>query len=154
MALVGRGCVGVLDAVREYFSVTGTGFNGSAFAVERMPGAIWCPNARMNLTENMLRHALRPQCADTVAIRSITEDDRVRSLTWRQLHSQVAALARTLSALGVQPGERVAAVLSNIPEAIIGLWATASLGATWTINSPELSVTAKLDRLVSWSRWC
>jgi acetoacetyl-CoA synthetase len=108
----------------------------------------------MNLTENMLRHALRPQCADTVAIRSITEDNRVRSLTWRQLHSQVASLARAPSALGVQPGERVAAVLSNIPEAIIGLWASASLGATWTINSPELSVTAKLDRLVSWSRWC
>jgi len=42
-------------AVREYFSVTGTRFNGSAFAVERMPGAIWYPNARMNLTENMLR---------------------------------------------------------------------------------------------------
>ena len=126
---------------------TGTGFNGPALAVERMPGAILYPNARMNFTENMLRHALRPQRADIVAIRSITEDNRVRSLTWRQLHSQVASLARALSALGVQPGERVAAVLPNIPEAIIGLLATASLGAIWTINSPELSVTATLDRL-------
>ena len=70
-----------------------------------------------------------------------------RSLTWHQLHNQVASLARALSALGVQPGERVAAVLPNIPEAIIGLLATASLGAIWTINSPELSVTATLDRL-------
>lgn len=138
---------GFWDAVREYFGVIGTGFNGPALAVERMPGTIWYPSARMNFTENVLRQAITPQCADRVAICSITEDNRVRSLTWRQLHSQVASLARALSALGVQPGERVAAVLPNIPEAIIGLLATASLGAIWTINSPELSVTATLDRL-------
>ena len=126
---------------------TGTGFNAPALAVERMPGAIWYPNAGMNFTENTLRQALTPQCADTVAIRSITEDNRVRSLTWHQPHNQVASLARALSAIGVQPGERVAAVLPNIPEAIVGLLATASLGAIWTINSPELSVTATLDRL-------
>jgi acetoacetyl-CoA synthetase len=66
------------DAVREYFSVTGTGFNGSAFAVERISGAIWYPNARMNLTENMLRHTLRRQCARTTA--------QVRSSTCAQRH--------------------------------------------------------------------
>jgi acetoacetyl-CoA synthetase len=138
---------GFWDAVREYFGVAGTGFNGPALAFERMPGAVWYPSARMNFAENMLLHALTPACADMVAIRSITEDNLVRSLTWRQLHSQVASLATALRALGVQPGERVAAVLPNIPEAIVGLLATASLGAIWTINSPELSVTATLDRL-------
>ena len=51
---------GFWDAVREYFGVIGTGFNGPALAVERMPGAIWYPNARMNFAENMLRHALTP----------------------------------------------------------------------------------------------
>jgi acetoacetyl-CoA synthetase len=138
---------GFWDAVREYSGVIGTGFNSPALDTERMPGAIWYPNAHMNFGENLLQHALTPACADTAAIRSITEDNRVRSMTWRQLHSQVASLATALRALGVQPGERVAAVLPNIPEAIIGLLATASLGAIWTINSPELSVTATLDRL-------
>jgi acetoacetyl-CoA synthetase len=138
---------GFWDAVREYSGVIGTGFNGPALGTERMPGATWYPNAHMNFGENLLQHALNPACADTAAIRSITEDNRVRSMTWRQLHSQVASLATALRALGVQPGERVAAVLPNIPEAIVGLLATASLGAIWTINSPELSVTATLDRL-------
>jgi acetoacetyl-CoA synthetase len=138
---------GFWDAVREYFGVIGTGFDGPALAVERMPGAIWYPSAHINFGENMLQHALSGARADIVAIRSITEDNRVRSLTWRQLHSQVASLATALRALGVQPGERVAAVLPNIPEAIVGLLATASLGAIWTINSPELSVTATLGRL-------
>jgi acetoacetyl-CoA synthetase len=138
---------GFWDAVREYSGVIGTGFNGPALGTERMPGATWYPNAHMNFGENLLQHALTPACADTAAIRSITEDNRVRSMTWRQLHSQVASLATALRALGVQPGERVAAVLPNIPEAIVGLLATASLGAIWTINSPELSVTATLDRL-------
>lgn len=138
---------GFWDAVGEYSGVIGTGFNGPALDTERMPGAIWYPNAHMNFGENLLQHALTPACADTAAIRSITEDNRVRSMTWRQLHSQVASLATALRALGVQPGERVAAVLPNIPEAIVGLLATASLGAIWTINSPELSVTATLDRL-------
>jgi acetoacetyl-CoA synthetase len=137
---------GFWDAVREYSGVIGTGFNGPALGTERMPGATWYPNAHMNFGENLLQHALTPAC-DTAAIRSITEDNRVRSMTWRQLHSQVASLATALRALGVQPGERVAAVLPNIPEAIVGLLATASLGAIWTINSPELSVTATLDRL-------
>jgi acetoacetyl-CoA synthetase len=138
---------GFWDAVREYSGVIGTGFNGPALGTERMPGATWYPNAHMNFGENLLQHALTPACADTAAIRSITEDNRVRSMTWRQLHSQVVSLATALRALGVQPGERVAALLPNIPEAIIGLLATASLGAIWTINSPELSVTATLDRL-------
>jgi acetoacetyl-CoA synthetase len=138
---------GFWDAIREYFAVIGTGFDGSALAVERMPGASWYPHARLNFAENLLRHALTPQCANTVAIRTITEDNRVRSMTWRELHSQVASLAARLRALGVRPGERVAAVLPNVAEAIVGLLATASLGAIWTINSPELSTTATLDRL-------
>ncbi|MDQ0691237.1 acetoacetate--CoA ligase [Arthrobacter sp. W4I7] len=138
---------GFWDSVREYFNVLGEGLEGPALAEERMPGAVWYPNAKLNFAENVLRHALNPELADSTAILTIKEDDSVRELTWRQLQSQVSSLAAHLKRLGIRSGDRVAAVLPNVPEAIIGLLATAAIGAVWTINSPDLSAAATLERL-------
>ncbi|MEV4900996.1 acetoacetate--CoA ligase [Citricoccus sp. NPDC055426] len=136
------------DTVREYFGILGDGFDGPALAEEKMPGAVWYPRARLNFAENVLRHALDPDLADTPAIVDVDEDGSRRDITWTQLSGRVGALARHLRDVGVQPGDRVAAVLPNIPEAIVGLLASASIGAVWTINSPDLSAQATLDRLV------
>lgn len=135
------------DAVREYFGILGEGFEGPALADERMPGASWYPDARLNFTENLLRHGQDPQLRDAPAILDVGEDGSRREISWARLTGCVGALAGHLRDLGVRPGDRVAAVLPNIPEAIIGLLAAASLGAVWTINSPDLSVQATLDRL-------
>lgn len=135
------------DAVRQYFEVLGDGLDGPALTDEQMPGARWYPNARLNFAENVLRHAQNPALADTTALLTVTEENVVTDLTWRQLEAQVASLAGRLRVLGVGEGDRVAAVLPNLPEAIIGLLATASIGALWTINSPDLSADATLDRL-------
>ncbi|MGY5014915.1 acetoacetate--CoA ligase [Streptomyces sp. 900105755] len=134
-------------AVREYFGVVGEGFQGPALAEERMPGAVWYPHARLNFAENVLRHARDPHLADTTAVLTVDEDDTVSELTWHQLASQVASLAAHLKRLGVEPGDRVAAVLPNLPAAVVGLLASASIGAVWTISSPDLSAHATLDRL-------
>lgn len=134
-------------AVREYFGILGEGFEGPALAGEKMPGATWYPNARLNFTENILRHAQDPQLRDVPAIVDVGEDDSRVDITWAQLAGRVGALAKHLREIGIQPGDRVAAVLPNIPAAIIGLLATASIGAVWTINSPDLSAAATLDRL-------
>jgi acetoacetyl-CoA synthetase len=138
---------GFWDAVREYFDVLGEGFDTPALSEERMPGAIWYPSARLNFAENVLRYADSPGSCDTTAVLSIREDDSTSELTWLELRDRVASLAGRLRALGVEPGDRVAAVLPNIPEALIGLLATASIGAVWSINSPDLSATATLERL-------
>lgn len=138
---------GFWDAVREYFDVLGEGFDGPALTEERMPGAVWYPRARLNFAENVLRYADSPGFRDTTAVLTIREDDSTSELTWHELREQVASLAGRLRGLGVEPGDRVAAVLPNLPEAIIGLLATASIGAIWSINSPDLSATATLDRL-------
>ncbi|WP_312179108.1 acetoacetate--CoA ligase [Arthrobacter sp.] len=135
------------DAVREYFNVLGDGFDGPALTEERMPGAVWYPNAKLNFAENVLRHALDPDLAERTAILTIQEDDSVTELTWHQLQAQVSSLAAHLRSLGIESGDRVAAVLPNVPEAIIGLLATAAIGAVWTINSPDLSAAATLERL-------
>jgi acetoacetyl-CoA synthetase len=138
---------GFWDAVREYFDVVGEGFDGPALTEERMPGAVWYPGARLNFAENVLRYADSPGFCDTTAVLTIREDDSTSELTWHELRDRVASLAGRLRGLGVEPGDRVAAVLPNLPEAIIGLLATASIGAIWSINSPDLSATATLERL-------
>ncbi|MEX5235337.1 acetoacetate--CoA ligase [Kocuria arenosa] len=134
-------------AVAEYFDLVGDGLTGPALTEERMPGAVWYPSARLNYAENILRHAADPALADTTAVLTIEEHNTTRELTWRQLQDQVASVAAALRERGVCPGDRVAAVLPNVPEALIGLLAAASIGAVWTINSPDLSATATLDRI-------
>lgn len=135
------------DAVREHFDVIGTGFDGPPLTDARMPAAAWYPNTRINYAENLLRHAQDPQLADTTAVLDVAEDGEEKATTWRELETAVGHVAARLRALGVRRGDRVGAVLPNIPEALVGLLAATTIGAVWTINSPDLSPTASLERL-------
>ncbi|MGK2881607.1 MAG: AMP-binding protein, partial [Mycobacterium sp.] len=67
-------------------------------------------------------------------------------LTWGELGAEVAALAATLGNLGVRPGDRVAAYLPNVPEAVVAMLATTSLGATWSSAAPDMGALGVLDR--------
>lgn len=140
---------GFWDAIRRYFDVLGEGFGDSerALTKDQMPGAEWDPNATLNFAENVLKFAQRPEQRDELALLNVTEDGTKKPFTWAEVESNVAQLAQLLKDQGVKPGDRVAAYLPNIPEALIGLLAAVSIGAVWTINSPDLSVQATLDRL-------
>lgn len=133
------------DALRRWFDVLGD-WEGPALGADRMPGAAWFPQARLNYAENLLRHADGPLASRTAVV-DLDEDGGRREIGWRELSDRVASLAASLRRLGVGVGDRVAAVLPNVPEAIIGLLATASIGATWCICSPDLSAPATLARL-------
>lgn len=135
-------------AIPEFFDVLSDGLDTSPVITDdTMPFATWYPGAQLNFAENVLRHAADPALRDVAAILQVEEDGSSTELTWAQLESQVAALAETLRELGVGRGDRVAAVLPNIPEAVIGLLAAASIGAVWTINSPDLSAEASVRRV-------
>ncbi len=108
---------------------------------DRMPGARWFPDARLNFAENLLRRR-----DDTPAILFRGEDRVRRELTWAQLHDQVSRLARALEDMGVGAGDRVAGYLPNMPEAVIAMLAAASLGAIWSSSSPDFGVQGVLDR--------
>ncbi|WP_227833870.1 acetoacetate--CoA ligase [Nocardia macrotermitis] len=135
------------STVATYFDVLGTGLHGTALASSDMPGAQWFPDATVNYAENLLRHADVPDSATRTAIVTIGEDETITTLSWRELRDRVAGLAAALRDLGVRPGDRVAAVLPNTPQAVIGLLAAAAVDAIWTINSPELAVPATVARL-------
>jgi acetoacetyl-CoA synthetase len=108
---------------------------------DAMPGARFFPDARLNFAENLLR---RRGPDDALVFRG--EDQVSERLSWDDLRERVAGLAGYLRDAGVEPGDIVAGVLPNMPAAIIGMLATASLGAVWTTCSPDFGVGAILDR--------
>ena len=106
-----------------------------------MPGARWFDGARLNFAENLLRYR-----DDHPAIVFWGEDKVQRRLTYSELYQQVARLAPRLREMGVGPGERVAGLMPNMPEAIIVMLATASLGAVWSSCSPDFGPSGVVDR--------
>jgi len=108
---------------------------------DRMPGARWYPDARLNFAENLLRR----RDASTAMV--FWGEDRVkRRVTHRELYDQVSRMAQALRALGVKPGDRVAIYLPNLPEAASAMLAAASIGATVSTSSPDFGVQGVLDR--------
>ncbi|MFE3195001.1 acetoacetate--CoA ligase [Nocardia sp. NPDC059240] len=108
-----------------------------------MPGVRWFPGTRVNYVDQVIRQAR----TDRPAILALSEDTPQRELSWAELLSRTAGLARTLRDLGVGPGDRVAGYLPNIPEAVIGFLAAASIGAVWSACGQDYTASAALDRL-------
>ncbi|MEA3292608.1 MAG: acetoacetate--CoA ligase [Pseudomonadota bacterium] len=108
---------------------------------EKMPGAKWFPDARLNFAENLLKHP-----DDSEAIVFYGEDKVVRRLTRRQLRDEVARLSRALRAAGLVAGDRVAGFVPNTPEAVIAMLAATSIGVIWSSCSPDFGVQGVLDR--------
>jgi acetoacetyl-CoA synthetase len=108
---------------------------------ERMPGAQWFPDARLNFAENLLRRRDR---GDAMVFWG--EDKVERRLSHAQLHAGVSRLAQGLRAAGVQAGDRVVGYLPNLPEAMMAMLAGASIGAIWSSCSPDFGVQGVLDR--------
>ena len=108
---------------------------------ERMPGARWFPGAKLNFAENLLRYR-----DERRALAFWNEAGLQRSLTYVELYDQTARLVAALRSLGVSLGDRVAGFLPNIPEAVVAMLATASLGAVWSSCSPDFGLSGLVDR--------
>lgn len=108
---------------------------------DAMPGANWFPDARLNYAANLLR---RNDNNDAIVFKSENGDQF--SLSHAQLRSQVASLARALRAKGIVAGDRVAGFVPNMPQAIVAMLASASIGAVWSSCSPDFGLNGVLDR--------
>ncbi|MBI5706680.1 MAG: acetoacetate--CoA ligase [Armatimonadetes bacterium] len=108
---------------------------------EQMPGARFFPDARLNYAENLLRDPDDREAID------FWGEGQVRSrLTRRQLYDHVSQLVQAFQKWGMKEGDRVAAILHNGPEAVVGLLAASSIGAVWSSCSPDFGVQGILDR--------
>ena len=108
---------------------------------DRMPGAQWFPEARLNFAENLLRHQ-----SDREALVSWNENGRQRVLTYSELHEETARLAAALRLAGVRKDDRVAGFMPNLAETVIAMLAATSIGAVWSSCSPDFGLQGVLDR--------
>jgi acetoacetyl-CoA synthetase len=129
-------------SVWSFCGVVGEPGDGPALVDgDRMPGARWFPEARLNFAENLLRRRDRSPAI------VFWGEERLKSMvTCAELYSEVSRLSQALRAAGVRPGDRVAGYLPNVPGAVIAMLATASLGAVWSSCSPDFGVQGVLDR--------
>ncbi len=129
-------------AIWDFCGVIGDGPGDVALANQKkMPGAQFFPEAQVNFAENLLRRR-----DDGEAIVFWAEDKVKRRMSWRELYDQVSRLQQALAAEGVGPGDRVAGFMPNMPETVIAMLATTSLGAIWSSCSPDFGVQGVLDR--------
>ena len=108
---------------------------------DRMPGAEWFRGAELNFAENLLRWR-----DDRTALVFDNELGQRRDFSHRELYDEVRRLAAALRAVGVATGDRVAGMLPNMPEAVIAMLATASIGAIWSSCSPDFGFAGVMDR--------
>ena len=128
------------SAVWDEFGVIGEK-GGRVLVEDRMPGAKFFPDARLNFAENLLRRSDEGE-----AIVFHGEDKIETRLTFAELHALVSRLQQWLSSQGVTVGSRVAAMMPNMAETVAAMLATAALGATWSSCSPDFGVRGVLDR--------
>jgi acetoacetyl-CoA synthetase len=108
---------------------------------DKMPGARFFPDARLNYAENLLRKS-----DDTPALIFRGEDKVKRAMSWRELNDAVARLHHAFAKAGLKPGDRVAAIVPNMPETIVAFLAVTSLGGIWSSCSPDFGERGILDR--------
>jgi len=104
-------------------------------------GPRWFTGSRLNFAENLLRYA-----DDHPAIVFWNEQGRQRELSYAELGREVGRVAGALERHGIRPGDRVAGFLPNLPEAVIAMLATTSLGGIWSSCSPDFGANGVLDR--------
>jgi acetoacetyl-CoA synthetase len=129
-------------SIWDFFEVTASQPYEQVLADRSMPGAKWFTGAKLNYTE----HVFRGKREDEVALRHASELRDLAEWTWGELKTRTAAIAAGLKELGVGPADRVVAYLPNIPEALAGFLACASIGATWSSCSPDFGKRSVVDR--------
>ncbi len=132
---------GFWDLVWDFCGVVGEKGGRVLVDGDRMPGAAFFPDARLNFAENLLRKS-----GSGEAMVFHGEDKVERRLSWDELRALVSKLQQLFVSLGVKRGDRVAAMMPNMPETIAAMLATASLGAVFSSCSPDFGEQGVLDR--------
>jgi len=129
-------------SIWEYFDIEASEPYERVLGRREMPGAEWFPGARLNYAEHIFRSAT----PDAPAFLYASENSELQEVSWAELETKVRAFACWLRQKGVGHGDRVAAYLTNAPDAVVAMLATTSIGAIWTAVSPDFGTPSVLDR--------
>jgi acetoacetyl-CoA synthetase len=130
------------QACWDFFKIEATQPPTAVLGKRTMPGAEWFPGARLNYA----RHALRHERPDATALLHLSERQPLQEMSWEELARQVRIVATQLRKLGVKKGDRVCAYMVNIPQTLVAMLATTSLGAIWSSVGPDFGTPGVLDR--------
>ncbi len=130
----------------QYFGIQASQPFECVLRRREMPGAEWFPGARLNYAEHALRHANPHAPALIFKTESTARRPEITEMSWEALRRAVASVAASLREMGIVAGDRVAAYVPNMPEAVIAFLACASIGAVWSSCSPDIGAGAVLDR--------
>ncbi len=133
---------GFWQAVWDYCGIEASVPPTAVLGRRTMPGAEWFPGARLNYAQ----HVLRREQPGEDALYYQSESTPLAGLAWPDLANSVRVLATRLRAMGVAPGDRVASCMPNVPQTVIAMLATTSIGAVWTSCSPDFGGRGVSDR--------
>lgn len=129
-------------AVWEFCEVQAkTGYNKVTENLDQFPGTSWFTGSKLNFAENLMRYQ-----DDQVALIGLLESGQRSSYTYAQLWRAVEKLASAMRRHGIVAGDRIAGFLPNIPEAVVAMLATTSIGAIWSSCSPDFGFNGACDR--------
>ncbi|HEV7631903.1 MAG TPA: acetoacetate--CoA ligase [Steroidobacteraceae bacterium] len=130
------------QACWDFFGIEATQPATAVLGQRTMPGAEWFPGATLNYARHMLRHE-RP---DATAILHLNERSPLTAISGEELGGKVRVIATQLRKLGLKRGDRLVAYMPNIPEALVMMLATTSVGAIWSSCGPDFGTPGVLDR--------
>jgi acetoacetyl-CoA synthetase len=136
---------GFWAAVWDFFGVQSSQPYLRVLSARTMPGAVWFAGSRVNYAEHILRHELDAVPGETAIVHS-SELRPLAHMSWSELGAAVRVVATGLRALGVRPGDRVAAYMPNSPETVIAMLAVTAIGAVWSSAAPEFGARTVIDR--------
>ena len=130
------------QSIWDYYRIQSSTPVARVLSSHAMPGAQWFAGASLNFAE----YIFRGRGDDRPALLAADEQHDLRELSWADLEARVASVAGYLRGLGVVPGDRVAAYLPNIPEALVAFLAASAIGAVWSSCSPDFGTNSVVDR--------
>ena len=137
-------------SIWDYFEIESPTPYTAVLTDGAMPGARWFSGAQVNYARQVFRHADAADAAGQPAIvfqnETLQQRGELKELSWSELRRQVASLAAHLRRLGIAPGDRVCAFMPNAPQTAVAFLAVASVGAVWSVCSPDMGPVAVLDR--------
>ncbi len=130
------------ESIWQYFRIASSGNYRKVLSSRKMPGARWFEGTALNYAE----HAFKNSNPSQTAIIFRDEAANARKLSYSQLNEQIGAVAAWLKEAGLRRGDRVAAYLPNIPEAVVAFLACASTGGVWSSCSPDFGGPSVINR--------
>lgn len=134
------------ESIWDYFGIRSATPYSAVMVDGTMPGARFFPGASVNYVHEVFKHVEPAAAANLPAIVSENERAEVREMSWLELRRQVASLAMNLNKMGLGKGDRLVAYMPNVPETVVSFLACISIGAIWSVCSPDMAPSAVINR--------